>query len=44
MSEVQGVQPIKAFEYQVQPEGGVQPFGTKNFNIDAAMVAKLMKK
>ncbi|MEI7927667.1 MAG: hypothetical protein WCH40_03895 [Verrucomicrobiales bacterium] len=44
MSEVQGVQPIKAFEYQVQPEGVVQPFGTKNFNIDAAMVAKLTKK
>lgn len=44
MSEVQGVQPIKAFEYQVQPEAVVQPFGTKNFNIDAAMVAKLTKK
>ena len=44
MSEVQGVQPIKAFEYQVQPEGVIQPFGTKNFNIDAAMVAKLKGK
>jgi len=44
MSESQGVQPIKAFEYQVQPEGAVLPFGTKTFNVDAAMVAKLKGK
>lgn len=41
MSEVEGVQPVKAFEYQVQPEGAVAPSGTKFFNVDAAMVARL---
>lgn len=44
MSEKEGVQPIKAFEYQVQPDGEVLPFGTKNFNVDAEMVAKLKGK
>ncbi len=44
MSEVQGVLPVKAFEYQVQPDGLLQPTGTKFFNVDAAMVAKLKGK
>ena len=44
MSEVAGVQPIKAFEYQVEPNGVVVPFATKTFNVDAAMVAKLKGK
>lgn len=44
MSEVAGVQPIKAFEYQVQPDGVVVPYATKTFDVDAAMVAKLKGK
>ncbi len=42
MSEVPGVKPIKAFEYQVEENGSVKPFGTSNFVVDAAMVGKLM--
>lgn len=41
MSEVQGVKPIKAFEYQVAENGEVKPFGTSSFVVDAATVAKL---
>jgi hypothetical protein len=41
MSEVAGVKPIKAFEYQVAEGGAVKPFGTESFVIDAATVAKL---
>lgn len=41
MSEVPGVMPIKTFEYQVKEEGTVKPFGTENFIVDAATVAKL---
>ena len=44
MSQVEGVQPIKAFEYQVQPNGEIKPSDTKNFNLDAAMAAKLKVK
>lgn len=44
MSEVQGVKPIKAFEYQVAENGEVKPFGTSNFIVDAATVAKLNGK
>lgn len=36
MSEVEGVKPIKIFEYQVLEGGAVLPFGTKNFFVDAA--------
>ena len=44
MSQVEGVKPIKAFEYQV-PEGGtVKHFGTSHFQVDPAMVAKLAGK
>ncbi len=44
MSEVPGVKPIKAFEYQVQENGAVKPFGTSNFVVDAATVGKLSGK
>jgi hypothetical protein len=41
LSQVAGVQPIKAFEYQI-PEGGTfKPFGTENFVVDAAVATKL---
>ena len=41
MSEVEGVQPIKAFEYQVAANDNPQPFGSGTFTLDAAMAAKL---
>lgn len=41
MSQVPGVKPIKAFEHLVAEGGAVKPFGTSNFVVDAAMVAKL---
>lgn len=44
MSEIQGVMPIKAFEYQVPENGAFEPFGTRNFVLDAAMIAKLSGK
>lgn len=44
LSEVQGVKPIKAFEYQVAENGVFEPFGTSNFVLDAAMAAKLAGK
>jgi hypothetical protein len=44
MSEVPGVKPFKAFEYQVAENGEVKPFGTSNFVVDAATVAKLNGK
>lgn len=44
MSEVQGVQPVKVFEYQVAEGDEVKPFGTKTFVVDAAAKAKLSGK
>lgn len=44
MSEVPGVKPVKAFEYQVAENGEVKPFGTSNFIVDATTVAKLAGK
>ncbi|MFT3990672.1 MAG: hypothetical protein QM680_04605 [Luteolibacter sp.] len=41
MSQVAGVQPIKAFEYQIDEGGKPKDYGTMNFSVDAAMVAKL---
>ena len=41
MSEVTGVKPLKAFEYQVAEGAAVKPFGTESFIVDAATVAKL---
>ena len=42
MSEVQGVQPIKIFEYQVAENAEAKPFGSGEFQVDAATVNKLM--
>lgn len=44
MSEVQGIQPIKIFEYQVAEGEAVKPFGTNNFQVDAAVVKKLTSR
>jgi hypothetical protein len=43
-SQVDGVKPIKAFEYQVLEGGVVQGAGQKTFTFDAAMVNQLMGK
>lgn len=43
MSEVDGTKPIKAYEYQVQEGGAVQPFGTGSFTVDAETAAKLVR-
>lgn len=42
MSQIEGVKPIKAYEYQVAENAVVKPFGSGNFIVDAAMVGKLM--
>lgn len=42
LSQVPGVKPIKAFEYQITEGGVVKPVGTQNFTVDAGMAAKLM--
>lgn len=44
MSEVEGIQPVKVFEYQVLEKEPFKPFGTENFNLDAATAAKLSGK
>lgn len=44
LSEVAGVKPIKAFEYQVQENQAMKSSGTGTFNVDAAMVKRLMGK
>jgi hypothetical protein len=41
---VDGVKPIKAFEYQVLEGGVVQGAGQKTFTFDAGMVNQLMGK
>lgn len=41
MSEVSGVKPIKAFEYQVLENEKAKPFGTSQFIVDGAMVKRL---
>jgi hypothetical protein len=41
MSEVRGVNPIKAFEYQVEAGAQPKPFGSGNFDINASTIAKL---
>jgi hypothetical protein len=43
-SQVDGVKPIKAFEYQVLEGGVVQGAGQKTFTFDAGMVNQLMGK
>jgi len=42
LSTVEGVMPIKAFEYLVNEGGEVRPFGTENFTVDAATAARLL--
>lgn len=44
MSEVQGVQPIKAFEYQIAEGQQPQAAGTKMFQVDARTAARLLGK
>ncbi|MFK7849604.1 MAG: hypothetical protein AB8D78_01390 [Akkermansiaceae bacterium] len=41
LSEIAGVKPIKAFEYQVEEKGEFKPFGTGRFVVDSAVKAKL---
>ena len=43
MSEIEGTKPIKAFEYQVNEGGAVQPFGKGTFTVDAPTAAKLVR-
>jgi hypothetical protein len=43
-SEVEGVKPVKVFEYQVAAGEAVKPFGTGTFVVDAATTAALRKK
>ena len=44
MSQVEGVKPIKAFEYLVKENEEVKPFGTGTFIIDETTLAKLKGK
>lgn len=44
LSEVEGVKPIKAFEYQIAEDEAVQPYGTKSFIVTPAMMATLAGK
>jgi hypothetical protein len=44
MSTVEGVQPIKMFEYLVKEDGKVKQFGSANFSINQAVVNKLNGK
>ncbi|MFD2257930.1 hypothetical protein ACFSSA_14710 [Luteolibacter algae] len=44
MSEVAGVKPIKAFEYQILENEPFKPFGTGNFVLDQATISKLSGK
>jgi hypothetical protein len=41
MSEVAGVKPVKVFEHQLAEGDEAKPFGTENFVVDAATVARL---
>jgi hypothetical protein len=41
MSEVEGVMPVKAFEYQVLEKEPFEPFGTGNFTLSEQLAAKL---
>lgn len=44
MSQVEGVKPIKAFEYQVAEGAAVKPFGSGSFLVDTAVVKALSGK
>jgi hypothetical protein len=41
LSTIEGVMPIKVYEYLVQEGGEVRPFATENFNLDAATAERL---
>jgi hypothetical protein len=41
MSQVNGVKPVKAFEYQITENGSPKPVDTQTFVVDAATVSKL---
>jgi hypothetical protein len=43
-SEVEGVKPVKAFEYQLQEGEPLKNFGTEMFQVDAAMVRQISAK
>lgn len=44
ISQVEGVQPIKAFEYQIAAGESAKPFGTGSFTLDDKLAAKLAGK
>jgi hypothetical protein len=44
LSEVQGVKPIKVFEYQVAEKQAAAPHGTAYFDLDQSLLAKLKGK
>jgi hypothetical protein len=44
MPEVEGQNPIKSFEYQIEAGQVPKPSGTGSFNVDAATAAKLLPK
>lgn len=44
MADVAGQKPVKTFEYQIAAGETPKPFGTGNFTLDAATVAKLAGK
>lgn len=44
MSEIQGTQPIKAYEYRVDEGGTLKPFASGTFTVDPATAAKLIPK
>ena len=44
MSEIEGTQPVKAYEYRVEEGGVIQPFGNATFTVDPATAAKLVPK
>ncbi len=41
-SEVEGVNPLKVFQYQIDEGGVVKPFASETFNVDAATAARIM--
>jgi hypothetical protein len=44
LSEVEGVKPIKAFEYQVAEKEATAPHGSANFDLDQALLKQLKGK
>ena len=44
LSEVPGMKPIKAFEYQVAENGAIKPFGTGSFALDGVTAKQLSGK